>query len=140
MRSIAIVLSLAAVALAGEVKLGKPLTLKKAMTVEKLLAKADRKAGKTVKVRGTIRAFCQGMGCWMELADRTDGKGIRIKVEDGVIVFPKDAAGKTATAEGALSKVVAEAKHQHAAGQHDKDCEQPGAVYQIQGTGAVILE
>ena len=130
MRSIAIMLSLAAFAFAGEIKLGKPLTLKKPMKVAKLLDKAEKKVGKTVQVRGTIRAVCQHMGCWMELADRSDSKGIRIKVEDGVIVFPKDAVGKTATAEGTLTKVGAADKHEHGG----------GATYQIQGTGAVILE
>jgi hypothetical protein len=53
----------------------------------------------------------------MELADDKDAK-IRIKVEDGVIVFPKSSAGKTAIAEGKFSK------------QDDG--------YQIDGTGAVI--
>jgi hypothetical protein len=90
------------------------------------------------------------MGCWMELADPESGKSIRIKVKDGDIVFPKEAIGKTAIAEGKLAKVemskdeaIAQAKHEAEANGRKFD---PASItsavtyYQIQGTGAVITE
>jgi len=108
---------LSVICYAADQKLGQPLTLKEAMPVATLLAKPDPFVGKTVQVKGKITAVCQDMGCWMELADDKDAK-IRIKVEDGVIVFPKSSAGKTAIAEGRFSK--------------------QDSGYQIDGTGAII--
>ena len=39
------------------------------------------------------------MGCWMMLHDGA-GSAVRIKVNDGEIVFPKDSPGREAIAEG----------------------------------------
>jgi hypothetical protein len=116
-----LIAALATVALlsGADQKLGKPLTLKEPLTVSALMAHPDDYVGKTVQVKGKISAVCQEMGCWMEL--QGDGeKKIRVKVEDGVIVFPKDSAGSLAIAEGKLSKTATS--------------------YQIEGDGAVILE
>src|SRR5947209_3967321 len=102
MKSFAFLLLAASVCMA-EVKLGKPLVLKEPVSVEKLLAAPDSYVGKTVQVKGKVTEVCQMMGCWMNLTD--GGKNmIRIKVDDGDIVFPKDAPGKMAIAEGKLTK------------------------------------
>jgi RecJ-like exonuclease len=110
-------LAAASLLCAADVNLGQPLTLKQPVAISALLAKPADYVGKTVQVKGKIAAVCQDMGCWMEITDDKDTK-IRIKVKDGVIVFPKDSAGKTATAEGKFSK--------------------QDSGYQIDGTGAVI--
>ena len=39
-------------------------------------------------------------GCWMELSETKSGSSLRVKVDDGVIVFPVTAKGKLAVAEG----------------------------------------
>jgi len=132
---------------AAEVKLGKPLTVKEAMPLATLVAHADDYVGKTVQVRGKITAVCQMMGCWMELTNDA-GQRMRIKVEDGVLVFPKDSAGKVAVAEGKFTKTeltreqaIAEAKEE-AEDRHQKfdPAKVKGGMtlYQIEGTGAVI--
>jgi hypothetical protein len=87
------------------------------------------------------------MGCWMYVADE-QGRKIRIKVNDGEIVFPKDGAGQTATAEGVFTKLeLTREQAIEAAREEAKDSKKPfdpasiksGTVdYQIQGTGAVI--
>ncbi len=138
-----------AAAIAGEVKLGKPLAVKEATAIDKLMASPDQYVGKLVQVKGTVRDVCQMMGCWTELVDAS-GKSIRIKVKDGEIVFPKDSIGKTIVAEGKLAKIeqtkeqaIAQAKHEAEANKRKFD---PASVtagrtyYQIQGTGAVIVE
>jgi RecJ-like exonuclease len=102
---------------AADVNLGRPMTVKQPVSISALLAKPASYVGKTVQVKGKITAVCQDMGCWMDLADENDAK-IRIKVEDGVIVFPKSSAGKTAIAEGKFTKLE--------------------SGYQIDGIGAVI--
>jgi hypothetical protein len=112
------------------------------------MASPERSVGKVVQVKGKIAEVCQMMGCWMQLVD--GDSAVRIKVEDGEIVFPKTAVGKSAVAEGTLKKLqlskeqaVARARHEaHERGtKFDPASVKSGAtIYQIQGTGAVILE
>jgi hypothetical protein len=99
-------------------KLGQPLAKAEAMPVADLLARPEPFVGKTVQVKGKVTEVCEMAGCWMNLTGG-DGRLLRIKVEDGVIVFPKDSVGKMAIAEGKLEKhemsrdqLVAEAKHE----------------------------
>ena len=146
---IAISFVLTAFIAAGEVKLGKPLTLKEPVAVSTLLGKPAAYVGQTVQVKGKIAEVCQNAGCWMNLAAE-DGQMIRIKVKDGEIVFPKESAGKMAVAEGKLAKIemtkeqaIAQAKHEAEENNRKFDPSKvtgPKTVYQIQGTGAVILD
>ena len=132
---------------AAEVKLGKPLTVKDPVSIATLVSHAGDYVGKTVQVKGKIAEVCQMMGCWMELTN-DDGQKVRIKVEDGEIVFPKDSAGKEAVAEGKFARIeltreqaVAQAKEaaEEAGRKFDPASVKGGAtIYQIQGTGAVI--
>ena len=109
----------ASLGLAADLQLGKPLTLKEQITIDKLVTSPAEYAGKVVQVKGKVTAVCEHAGCWMKLADAS-GKSVRIKVNDGEIVFPKESVGKIATAEGTFVAV-------------DK-------TYQIAGTGAVVQE
>jgi len=134
---------------AGEVKLGKPLTIKDPMPLATLLAKPGDYVGKTVQVKGKITEVCQAMGCWMNLANDA-GQSLHIKVNDGDIEFPKDGAGKMAVAEGRLEKI--ELSKKEAAARAEEEAKESGrkfdpskvkgpvTIYELQGTGAVILE
>jgi hypothetical protein len=138
----------AALLAAADLRLGKPLTLKEPVPIAVVLAKPDNYVGKPLQIKGKIAEVCQEMGCWMVLADG-DGKTLRIKVNDGEIVFPKDSAGKTAVAEGNFVKQ--ELTREQAIEQARESAKDSGkpfdpssiksgkTVYQIQGTGAVIL-
>lgn len=135
---------------AAELKLGKPLTVKEPVSIEKVYAEPEKFLGKTVAVKGKITEVCQMMGCWMNLVDSASGKSIRIKVNDGEIEFPKNGAGRMAIAEGTLTKVelskeraIAEAKHEAEEMNRKFDPKAitgPVTRYQIRGTGAVVLE
>ncbi|MDX2153901.1 MAG: DUF4920 domain-containing protein [Bryobacteraceae bacterium] len=113
------------------------------------MSQPDAFVGKTVQVKGKVTEVCQNMGCWMNLVDSASAKSVRIKVKDGEIVFPKDAVGKMAIAEGKLAKmeltkeqVVARAKHEaEEQGRKFNPHSVKGGetVYQIAGTGAVLL-
>ena len=132
----------------GAQTLGKPLQLKEPMSIQKLMATPDAYVGKTVQVKGKVTDVCQELGCWMELVDASSGAKVRIKVEDGVIVFPKDSAGKTAVAEGVFAKQVL--TRDQAVAQAKQEAEETGrkfdpatiksggTFYQVQGTGAVL--
>ena len=129
-------------------KLGKPLTLDKPMTVADVMANPSPLAGKTVQVKGKISEVCQMAGCWMSLVD---GENVlRIRVNDGDIVFPKESVGKMAIAEGKLEKMqlsreqmIARAKHEaeEQGRKFDPKSVKGGkTIYQIQGVGAVLLD
>ena len=133
---------------AAEIKLGKPLTVKEPMPLATLLAHPADYVGKTVQVKGKIAEVCQEMGCWVELTNDA-GQKLRVKVNDGEIVFPKDGAGKVAVAEGKFTK--SELTKEQAIERAKEDAKDKGktfdaasvtgpqTVYQIQGSGAVIL-
>ncbi len=139
-----------ALCLAGELKLGKGLTVKQPVSIADVYAAPDKYLGKTVAVKGKITEVCQMMGCWMNLVDSASGKSIRIKVNDGEIEFPKNGAGRMAIAEGTLTKVelskeraIAEAKHEAEEMSRPFDPSKitgPVTRYQIRGTGAVVLD
>jgi hypothetical protein len=133
----------------AEQKLGQPLTMKAAMPLATLMAEPSPYVGKTVQVKGKVTEVCEMAGCWMNLTDN-DGHVLRIKVEDGVLVFPKDSVGKQAIAEGRLEKyemtrdqLVAEAKHEaEEAGRkfNAGKIKSGKTVYRIAGSGALILD
>jgi len=138
---------------------GNGVTLTEAVAIDTLIANADEYVGKKVRVDGVITGVCKKRGCWMQVTDPDSGNGVRIKVEDGVIVFPYESMGQKAAAEGVFEaikltpeqiKARQAAAHGHEA---DEDCDKSlgdgsGAgcdapvvdeyVYMIQGTGAVI--
>ena len=131
---------------AAEEKYGAGVTLKTATPVATLLSNPKEYLGKTVRVDGVVTAVCEMAGCWMEVrdekADAKTAKSIRIKVEDGVIVFPVAAKGKKASIQGILEPVSQEMAHEYAA---DQEKAKPGSdmkaavpTYQLKGTGAVV--
>jgi len=91
-------------AMAGD-KYGNGVTLRQAISVSELLARATELDGQRVRVEGEVLEVCKKKGCWMNLAgDQPDSK-IRIKVTDDVIVFPTEAEGRYAVAEGLVKRM-----------------------------------
>ena len=114
-----------ALAVTDETTLGAGVSIKEATPIATILAAPDSFVGKTIRVDGVATAVCEDMGCWMSIASEADGeKTIRVKVEDGVIVFPMSAKGKKVSAEGVFEVV----------GPKDAETKR----YQLKGTGAVI--
>ena len=88
-------------------------------------------------------------GCWIDVATGDQGDKVRIKVDDGVIVFPQEAKGSHAVAEGVFTKIEMTEKEAKAYAAHlaeergetydeEKAGKAPTVMYRIQGTGAVI--
>jgi hypothetical protein len=119
-------LSIACVAATGSVSLSEPQKYGAGVSIEAvtplnaIIEKPAEFAGKTVRVEGTVTAVCTHEGCWMTLAPegQTDAPTLRLKVDDGVIVFPVTAIGKKAVAQGVV--------------------EQAGTSWQIEATGALV--
>ncbi len=129
-------------------KYGKDLTLKETVKISALMDNMPQFVGKAVLVEGKIVDVCAKRGCWMELASDKEFQKIKIKVEDGEIIFPVTAKGKTATVEGVveaieLSKEQALKYYQHQAEEKGTAFDStsvtgPVTVYQIKGIGAII--
>ena len=126
---------------ADDKKLGAGVTLKDATPIKSLIEKPADYVGKTVRVDGVATAVCESMGCWMAVAvdDDKDAKTVRLKVEDGVIVFPVSAKGKQVSAEGVFEEIAAKDEHgKEAASEHAQSDKRASKKYQIKATGAVI--
>src|SRR5262245_27247864 len=150
MRLLTFSLLLAFGALAADQKLGKPLTLGESTQLAQIEAHPEKYVGKVVQVRGRVSEVCQAMGCWMNIVDPVGERSIRIKVNDGEIVFPESAVGKLAVAEGKLVKLELSRDQAIAQAQHEaeeqgrkfdpKSIQKGVTMYMLQGVGAVIRE
>ena len=119
-----------------DTKFGTGVTLEAATSIADVIARPADYAGKTIRVEGVVTAVCQHMGCWMTLAPAGAAgekpATLRLKVDDGVIVFPVSSRGKTAVAQGVIEKVGA-----------DHDAAEVAAAagttaYQLKVTGALL--
>ncbi len=81
------------------------------------------------------------MGCWMAVAPAHDPSGptVRLKVEDGVIVFPVSAKGKRVSAQGVF-EAVGGGDSKDAAGEHARVDAKASQQYHLKATGAVVRE
>ncbi len=133
-------LALSAQEAAKGTSFGEGVKLTTSVKVADLLSKPADYTGKTVRVDGTVRAVCQNMGCWIQIADDEKSDGIQFKVDDGVIVFPKDAKGKRASAEGTFERIAAGDAHEaeQATQAAAKDAPAKAPEYRIKATGAII--
>jgi hypothetical protein len=118
------------------------------MLVSQLLASPETYIGKTVRVKGTAVGVCAHRGCWINIASDTEGETVRVKVQDGVIVFPAEIVGDVVVAEGVwtANELTMEQTKEVCAAQareEGKDFEEGEVtscmtLYQISGTGAVV--
>lgn len=129
-------------------KYGKGVSEATPVKLSELMSKPDDYVGKVVKVEGLITEVCPKRGCWINVAGDKEFQTIKIKVEDGVIVFPLTDKGKKVVAEGTfkkmeLTKEQAIERAKHEAEEKGTKCDVskitgPQAVYQIMGVGAVV--
>ena len=133
-------LLVALVSAGEETKLGSGVTLEPATAIPTIVAAPQDFVGKTVRIDGVATAVCEHMGCWMAVAasDKPDAPTVRLKVEDGVIVFPVSAKGKRVSAQGVFEPVSSDADGKEAAGEHSKQDTKASTQYHIKATGAVI--
>ena len=135
-------ISLALPRAAGDTTLGTGVSLASATPIASVAERPAAFVGKTLRVDGVATAVCTHMGCWMAVAPEGDPSGptIRLKVDDGVIVFPVTAKGKRVSAEGVFEAVGGSAESSEAAGEHAKVDPKASQQYQLKATGAIIRE
>ena len=127
---------------------GELLTLSISTDVSDILDNPESFLGKTVLIEGLAVNVCEHRGCWIDLAGDEPYQKIRIKVEEGVIVFPMTAKGESVRAEGQVYKIEmtqeeAIAYYSHMAEEQGESFDStsvdgPMTIYQIKGTGAII--
>ena len=130
-----------AVVVSAEEKLGTGVSIKEVTPIAALVERPADFVGKTIRIDGVATAVCEHMGCWMAVAPEGNPAGttVRLKVEDGVIVFPVSAKGKKVSAEGVFEEVGAsDAEGKEAAGEHAKHDAKASKTYQLKATGALI--
>ncbi|GAB4155363.1 MAG: hypothetical protein Fur0037_23830 [Planctomycetota bacterium] len=85
----------------------KGITLTEYTPISKIMAAFPEYEGERVLVKGEAVAVCEKKGCWVTLKNDADNsKALRVKVEDGEIVFPLTVKGNVVEAEGIIEKVV----------------------------------
>ena len=139
--ALAVLLAVAAVAGAKTVTYGEGVSEGAFTKVSAILASPDDYIGTTVRVEGTAVGVCAHRGCWLELSSDVEGETIRVKVEDGVIVFPKEIIGETVRVEGVFKANAPAAAEKTC--DRTKPGEEPVAcitTYEVTGTGAVVVE
>ena len=123
---------------------GKPLSIKKALSLQEALQQPAKYQNQKVLLEGKISDVCQMKGCWLMLSDGE--RAIRIKFEGYSFFVPKDSRGKKVRAEGRLSQETLSedmARH-YAAEQSTKsdpsEIKGPQRVVTFEATGVAILD
>ena len=125
----ALVLLLATTVHAGEVRdFGEALTDGLEPTpIAEIVADPDVWVGKQVRIEGRVSGVCARQGCWIDLVSPEETT-LRVKVDDGVIVFPQDAVGRQAAAEGTVE--ILELERQQYEGWLRHQAEEAGETYE----------
>ena len=88
-------------------KRGKPVPAAPTATIDAILANpAGFPDSQVVVIDGMVVRSCTAMGCWMQLADGPDNKGLKVDFHDGGFVIPLGAAGMKARAMGRVTVEV----------------------------------
>lgn len=129
---------------------GERPTLTDTTLVSAILADPEPYVGQRVLLTGTVVEVCEKRGCWLQLAGDQESQVLRVKVEDGVIIFPLTARGHAAVVEGVVEKIVMSADEARAAAMHHAEEQglpfdstavfEPTTTYQLRGIGAVIAD
>lgn len=130
------------------VKYGKKITLKEKTPIAELLKNPKKYAGKTVLVEGLIVKVCEKRGCWIDIAGTKEFEKIRLKVDDGVIVFPMEEKGKKIVAEGVFEELIYTKEDLIEQGEHQakesgtkfdpKSITKGKSEYRLKGLGAIV--
>jgi hypothetical protein len=125
---------------------GEPLTLTTLTPIPDIVAAPEQYVGERVLVEGMVVDVCNTQGCWMEV--ESGDAQIQVKVDDGVIVFPMSAKGRTALVEGLVERRDLTSEQAFAAAAHRAEEQgevfdstsvfEATTIFRIRGLGALI--
>ena len=129
---------------------GSGVTLPETVSISELKANVDKYAGKEVRVEGMVTGVCPKRGCWFDMAGEKAGEAMRFKVKDGVMVFPMEANGKYAVAQGTVRKMPMTLEQSKRWATYQRDSygididpdaiNEPLTIVRLDGSGAVIRD
>jgi len=106
-------------------KRGKTVPAAPTTTIDAILADpASFPDSQVVVIDGMVVRSCTVMGCWMQLADGPDSKGVKVDFHDGGFVIPLGASGMKARAMGRVTVTVLK----------------PDEVTEAEGTGSAVTK
>jgi len=119
---------------------GSGVDLAEAVPLPRVVADPAPWLGRTIRVEGLVVEVCEARGCWLELGGGDPPVTLRVKVDDGVIVFPLSARGRRAVVQGVLLRVgTGDYPGSGREGRADGPDRHPAAgTLQLRATGAVI--
>ena len=121
---------------------GKPLSLKKALSLQEAHEQPAKYQNQKVLLEGRISDVCQMKGCWLILSDGECS--IRLKFEGYSFFVPKDSRGKKVRAEGKLvQETLSQEMARHYAEEQSVKTDPskikgPQPVVTLEATGVVI--
>ncbi len=143
-----VILFLLSSSLFAKQQFGSEVDMSKLVKISELLAHPDDYLGKMVTVSGMIVGVCKKRGCWMKFASDKQYQTLRIKVQDGKMVFPVSLRGHKGYATGIFKKIILPVKHAqkylaHMAKEAGKEFDptsvtKPYTLYQLVPTGVVV--
>lgn len=110
---------------------GAPVTVEKPTNVGKLAKSPAKFQGQTIRIEGTVKAVCQGAGCWVEVVDAKGASFIARSLDESVLL-PKDCKGQKIVVQGLLTTMPKKEK-EHAEGAEAHECPAPSFVLSTQG-------
>ncbi|MBI5836974.1 MAG: DUF4920 domain-containing protein [Candidatus Eisenbacteria bacterium] len=117
----------------GPLAVGAKITVKAPVSISRLAANPAKFSGKTVRLEGTVKAVCQGRGCWVEV--ESGGKSFMARSLDETVLLPKDCAGRKIVVQGVVKQLPQEAMEEPA----PKDHVCPKPKYVVATQGAILL-
>ena len=129
---------------AGTRTFGKPLSIKKALSLQQALQPPAKYQDQKVLVEGKISDVCQMKGCWLMLSDSE--RAIRITFEGYSFFVPKDSRGKSVRAQGRLiQETLSEDMVRHYAAEQStksdpSEIKGPQRVVTFEAVGVAILD
>jgi hypothetical protein len=91
-------------------RFGAPVTVKKAVNIARLAKDPGRFAGRTVRLEGTVKEVCQGMGCWVEV--ESAGASFLARSLDESVLLPKDCKGRKVVVQGVVKALPRAAREE----------------------------
>ena len=79
---------------------GARISLKEYSSFTDLMSFSSQYLGKNILISGEIVEVCPMRGCWIKVKDDISDAIIRVKVTDGMIVFPLSSKGKQVDVQG----------------------------------------
>jgi hypothetical protein len=110
--------TVASVTAGDPVKRGAPIGKAYVVAIDEVLDNAEQYTGEPIIIEGTVNAVCPRKGCWMEIAGKKGGRGLRVTFKDYGFFVPTDSKGMKVRAEGkVMVKVLTKDEVDHYVGE-----------------------